>query len=908
MKRILLFLLLLPQLLQAQTSGRAWWPIAWPKGSNVQYGRVLRDYATHPVSTTGNTAFFANISAHPDLVKLREGPSWIQSARVTYSQPSRHLEVEIAATANIELRFERSDSIGVPLSGGNPDGVVLQSGTYYGAGGISRGIYNKHWVFGKTDAGFGTGIPPYPIKLTFKNTDNNETFIQVFRPINRASQAILFVASGSSPPITPAPSWVSARYTYDPSAARLDVEAAGDPMEIKFERVDNVPLTGTNPDGPSLVNSTYYGSGNLSGQGSYNKQWRWQKYDNGTGGIPTVPIRITFKRNSDNAIYAFVFTPASVTRQQLFLAGGTGGGTVLCDYTLSTSNQSVYCGSGITLTVSATGPDASGVTYTWTGNGLNATGQSVNTSAPTGNGSYAYTVTAVKANCANKTATVTVTVGGCSNSAYFSNGFGEGSTDQLMAYAPFVPSTNQYSSWPTGNTVQYIDDGTTKIGFGKPIGGAIIHISYGGGANLVNTNFNDNGTFEGNEAPDTGRSGGWSMYGNPGNGYTEGGQSTSVYFDTGFNWVHGGSVYKNYSPITWYERRTVAGFGEVVYIRTVPYQWALVNIPGKGVFHNWYWIDSNHVIRYYTIIENNRDDTQRVYEFRQQEGPFIYPIAPLWHHYVYAGTAPGTSGSLTAINPEEPEECGCPNNLKFGTQTTASEGYVASVSDAGQALVLIPQHNSNFHTFQVLSRGGDNNSNASSYINSATNMNFDENSTTAFGGYVYAGAWSGFRSWFNAAGITRPGFSWSFGTRQMAGWYPQNSEAKYNGDNRYQFRFVRAGGTGFGGLFFSPINIYKPSEIPYIYIKGKFSNVSKILIRWYKSGQTELQALQAIGGQTRYWDVIGDGVERTYAIPMSGVTNWDGIISQIRISLPEDATANYNQTFVPTYIGNVNPN
>ncbi|GAB4042172.1 SGNH/GDSL hydrolase family protein [Spirosoma litoris] len=500
--------------------------------------------------------------------------------------------------------------------------------------------------------------------------------------------------------------------------------------------------------------------------------------------------------------------------------------------------------------------------------------------------------------------------------AYFANGFGEGSVSQLMGSAPFTPdftnpANNQYSGWGTGNVYQYISDGVVKLGISK-MGGALTHLSLVGGKNWVNTNADGStGVYENTTGwPDPGRSGFWSMYGNPGHNYQQGGESTSQYYDTGFNVVQGGSVYKNYSQVTWYEKRTVPGYGEVMFTRSTPVQWALHNKTSGVTYYNYFWIDANHVPRYFTIIDNQRTDTQRTYMFRQSEAPFIYTTADLYHHYVYTGSAPGTSGSVTSINPDAPVECGCPDNHKWGTQTTTSEGWVASMNDDNKGIVLVPQHNSNFNTFQVLSRSGDEFSNATSYIESAQNQNFDENSTTAYSGYIYVGTMSGFRSWFNSAGITRPGFDWKFGVRTMNGWWSQDSEAKFNSDNRYQFRFARTDtdGQGFGGYFFAPYGIYKPAEIPKIYVQGKFTNVSKILIRWYKAGQTELQALQAPGGQFKTLDVIGDGVERTYTLDMTGVTNWNGIISTIRITNPEDATGHYNQTFVPSYIGSKNPN
>lgn len=1131
--KLFLFLALLTQTLSfAQTTGRAWESIRWDKGDSVIYGRVLREYALFP-GGSGDAAFYDAINKGTLQIQKRVGPSWL-SSRVTYLESAQSLQVDAAAsTSNIQLKIERVDGQGLTL--GNADNPSLSGGVFYGYGSNpNQGSFDKQWVFGKAANGTG-GVPAVPIRLTFKNADSNEQFPHVFTPTNRASRATLFVAAGSSPPVS-APSWVSARYSYNSGTNYLTIEAEGDGMQVMFERADGQGLTGGNSDGiNTLVSGTYYPNGPLTGQGSFDKQWQFGKRADGSGGIPSVPIRVSFKRNSDNATFGFVFTPVSATRQTLFTAGGSGGsGSGSCNFTIAANNQSVQCGSPVSLNVSASGSDASGLTYAWTGNGINQVGQTAYFTPPGANGTYTYTVTASKAGCANKTATATVTVSGCGSAplaynrvlfignsilyhpavpslgwynnngmaasgptkdffyltqsylrtlnpnvdcrkwgnfpgtseaeggyweanywqldgglsrynaiadwkpdliilrlsenivdtshdlfgnlgqlidklksqnpacqvivtnsvwgqvvqsntmqqfavsrsypfvdlfdmwtadpgnqgqpasnnpyyarstgqyadagvakhpsdagmalianriiakipggtvtppsngngggTYFSNGYGEGTVAQLMASAPFIPSNNQIDNWNyASQPIQYLDNGIIRFGIGRSIGGEIQHLGLSnGGKNWINTYKESGSRFQGLKAPDTGRAGGWSLYGTPGHFYRENGQNTgdiTIGDDTGWNPVQGGSRFQNRSEITWYEKRNVAGYGDVLYTKTRPFQWSMDNIAANLDIHCYWWLEGNNV-RYFSIIDNYRNDNQRIYHGSQQEGPFIYTTGDLWHHKLYNGNNPGTGGGLTDISRNAP---GLDSKLPVAT-----EPWIASLNGQDNGVILLSQHNPRMMGGQFNEFDGDEFSLAASYINSAQMMNMDVNVATAFGGYIWAGSLSGFRNWYNNNQYQvafRP-FSFNFVSGVTCGWWTSDTEAKFNSENRYEFTFGNS--QGGGGNFNPPYGIYKASDIPTLYIKGKFSGISQIDIRWNRNDQDDNQSNAA--EQVTTLNVIGDGQERTYSVQMAGKNGWNNYIGSMRIGPHLGSSVSTNQKFVPTYIGKNNPN
>lgn len=497
---------------------------------------------------------------------------------------------------------------------------------------------------------------------------------------------------------------------------------------------------------------------------------------------------------------------------------------------------------------------------------------------------------------------------------YFRDGFGEGTVAQLMQSAPFVPNfadagSNQYGSLLPGNQTMYIQNSAIKFGIGKALGGAIKWLSIGNGENLVNTNADGyQGVFEGLPAPDGGRSGGWSMYGTPGHGFVDNGMSTSEYFDTGMNWVHGGSAYHDMAKITWYEKRTLPGFGEVMYCRSIPRQWAIRNSDGQTLYHCWWWLSGN-AVKYFSILENKRTDTQMIYQGRQQEAPFIFPIAKFWRHKV------PVPGGIETITPVPPVEGSPTDGVRWTDTYNAAGHWFAAVNSSDIAVVNIPQFNSRFQGSISQATSGDEFSNATSYNNSAAMMQWADlpGSNVAFSGAFYAGHINDFLNWYPSSGLSYTKFDWHFGDNQTAGWWSENGAAKFI-NNRYSLNigFGRPGDNGtplqgqtvhFASLA-SPYGYWAASSIPVIYIKGKFpSNITNYVLKFKKPGRDNNPEY------TKTFSVNNSGQEQTVAINMAGVSDWNGYISGVRIQMADflQPTAGTEQ-FVPTYIGNINPN
>lgn len=512
----------------------------------------------------------------------------------------------------------------------------------------------------------------------------------------------------------------------------------------------------------------------------------------------------------------------------------------------------------------------------------------------------------------------------------FYAGYGEGTLSQLMAFAPFVPANNQIGSWMVGNTTQYVTTPSgLKFGINNAIGGSMTHLSLNGGENLINTTTQRQSYFRGVLSPDDGRSEGFSVYAFP-DGFRGGTNGRFVAKDTsgvlrtssaiGYNLVMGGEDDNaNRGIIHFYERRNVPGYGDVLYIKNQTFQWGMRGVLGQQYVHYWRW-GEGQAVGWYVIIENFRDDGQGLDQAREQESPFVFPIATYYRKMAYVGSQPGSFGALSEFTKAEPCEGagqpGCPNANDTG-DWLSSEYWGAGMKGDGSMLVAnVTPYNTRFRGKQEQSHSGNEFTNATSYVNAAVMMNFDEPLTRAFSGYIYAGSPSDFRNWYNTKNLATTPFSWDFSGGSTHRWWSENGPAKkISGRYTFNYGFGRPGdiGTPLQGTtvhfaaFASPHGAWEAADIPKIYIKGVFTgggSVTQFKLRWRKPGISE--------GATEYektFSIQPTTNEQTIELDMTGESNWNGIISLVRFHMADflQATAG-NEMFIPTYIGRVNPN
>lgn len=87
--------------------------------------------------------------------------------------------------------------------------------------------------------------------------------------------------------------------------------------------------------------------------------------------------------------------------------------------------------------------------------------------------------------------------------------------------------------------------------------------------------------------------------------------------------------------------------GRTLYVKSIPMQWALNNVPGDCTFETWITLNGNTVHVRNRLTNLRTDQTQ--YPAMTQELPAVYTVGTLGHLFTYDGPAPYTGGPLREI-------------------------------------------------------------------------------------------------------------------------------------------------------------------------------------------------------------------------------------------------------------------
>jgi len=207
--------------------------------------------------------------------------------------------------------------------------------------------------------------------------------------------------------------------------------------------------------------------------------------------------------------------------------------------------------------------------------------------------------------------------------------------------------------------MSYLDNGTIRIGVNLNAGGAIAYLSKSGDStNLVNN-------------WDWGRQIQMSHYSGPVPFAPDGKQPFPQWAGLGWNPVQAGDHFRNPSKVLDHRNE-----GKTLYVKCIPMQYALDNVPAECVFECWITLQGNTAEVRSRMTVDRPDKTQ--YPARGQELPAIYTIGTLYRLMTYTGDKPFTGDALTRIEKSEEEK------RKGGwpwVRYRATENWAALVND-----------------------------------------------------------------------------------------------------------------------------------------------------------------------------------------------------------------------------------
>ena len=179
------------------------------------------------------------------------------------------------------------------------------------------------------------------------------------------------------------------------------------------------------------------------------------------------------------------------------------------------------------------------------------------------------------------------------------------------------------------DNVVYIENEFIKFGINVALGGAVTYLAEHGKKNLINS-------------WDWGRQVQLSFYSGPVPFHPEGTEMGVNWTHTGWNPIQTGDCFFNRARVV--EHRIE---GSTLYVKCIPMQWALNNVPGECDFELWYALDGK-CVNVTARLNNHRADTTQ-YPACGQELPAVYTNGEFYRIVSYVGENPKTGGALTEI-------------------------------------------------------------------------------------------------------------------------------------------------------------------------------------------------------------------------------------------------------------------
>ncbi len=177
--------------------------------------------------------------------------------------------------------------------------------------------------------------------------------------------------------------------------------------------------------------------------------------------------------------------------------------------------------------------------------------------------------------------------------------------------------------------VAYIENEHIRLGINLALGGCVTYLAEKGGKNLINSH-------------DWGRQVQMSFYAYPVPFIPGGKEISPGWRDLGWNPIGCGDAFGNRSQVLEYS------VGETeLYVKCIPMQWPLNNVPGDCTFEIWYRLNGMQVE--VTSRLNNAREDKTAYPARGQELPAVYTNGEWWQAVSYVGNAPCTGGEVTRL-------------------------------------------------------------------------------------------------------------------------------------------------------------------------------------------------------------------------------------------------------------------
>jgi len=403
--------------------------------------------------------------------------------------------------------------------------------------------------------------------------------------------------------------------------------------------------------------------------------------------------------------------------------------------------------------------------------------------------------------------------------------------------------------------LEFIDNGTIKLGVSPDLGGAITYLSKSGHVkNVINNH-------------DWGRQIQMSFFGGP-VPYEERGQKPKKHWaHLGWNPIQAGDDYGNGSQIVEFSKKETS-----LYVKCIPKQWPLNNIPGECTYESFVELRGNTVEVRCRLVNARSDKTQ--YPGRHQELPAVYTNGEHYRLMTYRGDKPFTGDKLARI----PKKVGGGFPWKYWL---ATENWAALVNDDDWGLGIYKPNNSLFiGGFAGREGVGGTHDNATGYIAPLHTEILDHNITYEYDYSLILGSLDEIRGYAVKKGksVTQP--DWKFES------------------DRQHWRYQASGGKGTdagwpimgsieldlgkpGMAAMSPPTLWQARDAPVLYLEAAFQTKrTEAAVGWSNHNyEDHIPAFEP--GNHAHFEIIGDGEFRTYRVDLSAEKSYRDALSYL---------------------------
>jgi hypothetical protein len=400
--------------------------------------------------------------------------------------------------------------------------------------------------------------------------------------------------------------------------------------------------------------------------------------------------------------------------------------------------------------------------------------------------------------------------------------------------------------------MSFIQDNDIRVGIDLNLGGAITYL-----APITNLALNVINSH------DWGREIQLSYYSGPIPYHPPGTTLAKDWKQLGWNPIQAGDDFGFTSRVLQYTNT-----GRALYIKLVPMQWPLKDVPGKCECEIWLKLDGPVLQAQCRLINKRHDRTQ--YPGRVQELPAVYVNGPYWRLFTYCGDKPFTDGALSQI-------CARLDVDGHWASWTATENWAALVNDSGWGLGVWNHETAAFiGGFYGLHGAGSAKDDPTGYIAPNRTEILDHNVVYDYRYELILGTVKQIRAYVYNRTALLPSLAFHF-QHDRQGWYYANATDSgwpVTGELRIHPEKLYA-------QVFSPIFARRAEAIPSLCLEAAFkSDQTNATICWRSLAQNGFPAVQS-----QNFRIIPDSKFHSYTINLAASPAYRGLITQIRLDV-----------------------